>query len=177
VADLDPAPRARQRTKLASGSVAILSWPDEAGRMSELAQQGRPRLLLVAPDALPPDDWDQLTDWIRLPADGRDITVRMAALQRQAAVAGQPALDEFGVLRRGSRWTALAPVEARIIELLLAKSGSVVSRRELDAALPHGTRGRGVNVRLAKLREKIAHLGLTIVTVRSQGLLLEVASA
>ena len=34
-------------------------------------------------------------------------------------------------LWRGDRWVALAPIEARMLEVLLARCGSVVSRREL----------------------------------------------
>jgi DNA-binding response OmpR family regulator len=84
-------------------------------------------------------------------------------------------LDEFDVLRRGGRWTALSPIEARIVQLLLANFGGVVPRRDLDAIWANGMPGRSLDVRLTKLRERIAGLGLHIHTVRNQGLLLEVA--
>ena len=92
---------------------------------------GQPRLLLVASDAEAPADWDGLTDWVRLPVDDRDLCARVAALQRLASQAPAPVLDEFDVLWRGDRWAPLAPIEARIVEVLLARCGSVVSRRDL----------------------------------------------
>jgi hypothetical protein len=169
------APKGRPRGEPAGGSVALVAWPEEAVRSAEVARAGQPQLLLVAPDAAPPPDWDRLTDWIRLPADERDVTARMTALQRRVTAAGPPTLDEFDVLRRGGRWTALSPIEARIVQLLLANFGGVVPRRDLDAIWANGMPGRSLDVRLTKLRERIAGLGLHIHTVRNQGLLLEVA--
>jgi hypothetical protein len=52
-----------------AGDVSILSWPDQADLAADFARGERPQLLLVAPDAAPPEDWNRLTDWIRLPAD------------------------------------------------------------------------------------------------------------
>jgi len=87
----------------------------------------------------------------------------------------RPALDECDILRRGARWAALAPIEARIIEVLLARSGRVVRRREFRTAWPAGMpAARSVDARLTRLRARIAPLGLQIRTVRSRGLLLHV---
>ena len=111
--------------------------PRVAEQRAEAARCGRvgqPRLLLVASDAEAPADWDALTDWVRLPVDDRDLCARVAALQRLASQAPAPALDEFDVLWRGDRWVPLAPIEARIVARLLARCGSVVSRRDLVAA-------------------------------------------
>jgi DNA-binding response OmpR family regulator len=85
-------------------------------------------------------------------------------------------LDEFDVLWRGDRWTALAPIEARLVALLLARCGSVVSRRDLGAAAwPDGVPGaRAVDARLRRLRDRVEPLGLQIHNVRRRGLLLEV---
>ena len=86
-----------------------------------------------------------------------------------------PELDEFDILRRGSRWTALAPLEARIIEVFLARSGRVVRRSEFAVVWPHGMPApRAVDGRLVLLRERIAPLGLRIRSVRARGFLLEV---
>jgi hypothetical protein len=73
---IDDAPRA--------GSVAILAWPEHADRVDECARAGQPRLLLVASDGEPPADWDDLTDWVRLPVDAPDLCARIAALRRRA---------------------------------------------------------------------------------------------
>jgi DNA-binding response OmpR family regulator len=71
----------------------------------------------------------------------------------------------------------LAPIEARLVEVLLARCGSVVSRRELGAAAwPAGVPGeRAVDARLRRLRTRVEPLGLSIHSVRRRGLLLEVA--
>jgi hypothetical protein len=173
---IDDAPRARRYEASFAGSVAILAWPEQADEAAECGRAGRPRLLLVAPDAEPPADWDGFTDWVRLPVDDRDLCARVAALQRLASRAPAPVLDEFDVLWRGDRWTALAPIEARIVEVLLARCGSVVSRRDLAAAAwPDGMPGtRAVDARLRRLRDRVEPLGLQIHNVRRRGLMLEV---
>ncbi len=174
---IDDAPRARRYEASFAGSVAILAWPEQADEAAECARTGQPRLLLVAPDAEPPVDWDGRTDWVRLPVDDRDLCARVAALQRLAARTPPPVLDEFDVLWRGDRWAALAPIEARIVELLLARCGSVVSRRDLGiAAWPDGVPGaRAVDARLRRLRDRVEPLGLRVHNVRRRGLMLEVA--
>ena len=76
-----PVPTARLADlyDLADG-VARVSWPEEAPRLADLRDQGLPRLLLVAPDAEPPVVHDELEDWVRLPADTRDVDARAARL-------------------------------------------------------------------------------------------------
>ena len=176
--DLRTARVTRLRPRPHGVYVAILSWPEDADLAAEMADKGHPRLFLVAPEVTPPSDWDPLTDWVRLPADDRDVIARATALQRRVTPQPQPTLDEFDVLWRGAQWTALAPIEARIMELLLTQCGSVVSRVQLRTAWPNGSPGsRAVDARLAQLRERIAGLGLRIHTVRSRGLLLEVTPA
>ena len=87
-----------------------------------------------------------------------------------------PALDECDILRRGRRWTALTPIEARIIEVLLSRSGRVVRRSEFGAVWPQGMPApRAVDARLTQLRARIAPLGLRIRSVRARGFLLEIA--
>ena len=176
---LDGAPRARTPSddRIApNASVAIVYWPEEAALANELGAQGRPLLMLVARDAEPPVAWDRLTDWLRLPADDRDIRARIESLQRRARRPPAPVIDDYDVVWRGGRWVALSPVEARILATLLERDGSVVTRRELNAACwKEGTPGeRAVDARLPRLRVRIAPLGMTIRTIRSRGFLLEV---
>ena len=173
---IDDAPRARWCEPSFAGSVAILAWPEHADVAAACGRRGQPRLLLVAPEAEPPDDWDDLTDWVRLPVDERDLCARVAALQRLASPMPEPELDEFDVLRRGGHWTALAPIEARIFEVLLARCGTVVSRRDLGAAAwPAGMPNtRALDGRLRRLRDRVEPLGLRVHNVRRRGLLLEV---
>ena len=81
------------------------------------------------------------------------------------------------MLWRGDRWVALAPIEARIVETLLAWCGSVVSRRDIGtAAWPEGMPGTAaIDARLRRLRDRVEPLGLQIHNVRRRGLMLEVA--
>jgi hypothetical protein len=155
--------------------VAVLSWPDDADVSLALGRAGRPRLLLVASDARPPDDWDELTDWIREPIDEREFNARVGKLRRIAERLVPPVLDADDVLWRGTDWRALAPVEARLMRPLIARIGAVVSRRELiRAAWPGGApAARALDGRLAQLRERIAPLGLDLHSVRQRGLMLE----
>jgi hypothetical protein len=62
--------------------VVLVLWPDEAPQLPRLVTAGTPRLLLVAPDASPPEDGDCLQDWIRLPA------VHILRLRRRIAPLG-----------------------------------------------------------------------------------------
>ena len=59
--------------------VVVLPWPQNATRAVELARIGVPRVLLVAPDAEPPDTTDPLCEWVRMPADERDLQQRVVA--------------------------------------------------------------------------------------------------
>jgi hypothetical protein len=65
--------------------VALVPWPAEASAVAELARGRRPRVLLVAAASEPPDVRDPLEDWVRVPADHRDVEVRARRLARFAA--------------------------------------------------------------------------------------------
>ena len=141
----------------------IVHWPEDADLANDLASQGRALLMLVAPDADPPVAWDRLTDWLRLPADDADVRARIDMLQRRLEQPPAPVVDEFDVVWRGSQWVALSPVEARIFTMLLEREGTVVSRRELNAACwKDGAPGdRAVDARLPGLRARVAPLGIS----------------
>ncbi len=157
-------------------TVAIVDWPDERERAAALTHAGTPKLLLVAEGVSPPDDWDGLTDWIRLPADPQDIWARVAALQRRARRRPPPRLDEFGVVWRGRHWVALAPVEARVVAPLLERPGEVFSRRQLARLVwPEGvSNDRVVDSYVKRLRRRISPVGLSIHTVRQRGYFLAI---
>ena len=157
--------------------VALLRWPLEEDRRRDLAGLGDPRLLLVDPETAAPDASDCLEDWIRLPASQDDIDARCRALSSRAVVHGShiPGLDPDGVLRVGSEWVSLPPLEARLMSALLDRFGAVVSRDNLSRnGWPTGAPGRNaLDVHMLRLRRRIAPLGLAIRTVRSRGYLLE----
>lgn len=154
-----------------------MRWPLERERRGALARQGKPRLLLVEGHELPPVPKDCYEDWIRVPAEDDDVQLRVEALCRRWAEhhADMPELDPDGVLRLGSAWVPLPPVEARLMRSLLNRFAAVVSREQLSrAGWPKGAPGRNaLDVHVLRLRRRIAPLGLAIKTVRSRGYLLE----
>src|SRR5439155_25699789 len=80
-----------------------------------------------------------------------------------------------GVLRFGSSWVSLPPVEARLADALVVRFGAVVGRDTLRRSVWPGTApGRNVlDVHVLRLRRRLAPLGLAIRTVRSRGYMLE----
>ena len=152
--------------------IVVLRWPAEHANRERLAAEGRPRLLLVAPDSDPPDGRDCLEDWVRLPADDRDVAARLRALEvRAARHQQQPSTDERGRLTFNGDWVALSPIEERIVAVLAAHFGEVVSRDELLAAgwPDENPSDAALRVHLTRLRKEIAPLGLEIATVRGFG--------
>jgi DNA-binding response OmpR family regulator len=132
---------------------------------------------LVDPGVAPPSISDCLEDWVRVPADEADISARVDTLDSRVREHGSqvPELDLDGVLRFDGSWVGLPPVEARLMESLIARFGAVVSRDLLArTGWPEGAPGRNaLDVHVLRLRRRIAPLGLAIKTVRSRGYLLE----
>jgi DNA-binding response OmpR family regulator len=159
--------------------VTLVRWPGEEDRRARLRDAHHPRLLLVENDAAPPEPTDELEDWIRVPAREEDVEVRLHTLERRASAlhAFVPELDANGVVHVGSRWTALPPVEARMVARMLDHWGQVVGRTEMaEAGWPDGAPGRNaLDVHVLRLRRRLAAVGLVIRTVRSRGYVLELA--
>jgi DNA-binding response OmpR family regulator len=126
----------------------------------------------VAPEADPPDGRDCLEDWVRLPAEDRDVAARLRALEvRAARHQPTPETDERGRLTFQGEWVALSPIEERIVAALARCFGAVVSRDELLAAgwPDEHPSDAALRVHLTRLRKEIAPLGLEIATVRGFG--------
>lgn len=162
--------------------VVLVRWPDDGDRRELLIAEGVPRLLLLRDGADAPGPPDCLEDWIRVPADQRELRVRVDGLRQRAAFHAddRPAMDEHGVLRHGGRWVSLPPVEARLTAALLDRFGSVVSRDALSrAGWPNnGIGGRNaLDVHVLRLRRRLDTVGLAIRTVRARGYLLEAGTA
>jgi DNA-binding response OmpR family regulator len=159
--------------------VVLVRWPEETLHLGELRGSGTPRLLLVGPEASPPDSVDPLQDWIRLPAEDRDVRARVATLEARASNGlATPEIDDDGLLRFRDRWVSLSPVERELAGALVERFGAVVGR-ELMArkAWPSGAPTRNaLDVHILRLRRRIAPLGLEVRTVRSRGYLLQVAT-
>lgn len=153
--------------------VELVYWPAEEDRRHDLRERCQPRILLVERDEPAPSTVDPMEDWIRLPADERDLQARVETLAKRTAI--EPTLDGDGVLRHGSKWTALPPIEARLTETLLDRFGKVVSRETLLAqGWPDDEPKRNVlDVHVLRLRRRLEPLGLTIRTVRKRGYVLD----
>jgi hypothetical protein len=154
--------------------VELLHWPRDDELRDVLAGLERPRLLLVPRGAQPPVIRDELEDWLRIPADERDVFLRMSHLATAPRAPNAPErFDEFAV-RIGQIHVQLSPLELRLIAPLLDAGGRVVPRAQLiDAVWPTGTRhARALAGVVARLRRKLLPIGMTIASVRSRGYLL-----
>jgi hypothetical protein len=156
-------------------NIVVLRWPEEVAQAERLSTAGLPRLLLVAPGADPPDGGDCEEDWVRLPADDRDVTARLRALGRRAARhQTPPQVDGQGRLLHRGRWVSLSPIDQQFAGLLVERFGRVVPYDELArSAWDEPPTSNAVRVHLTRLRQRIAPLGLDIRVVRGVGVLLE----
>ena len=158
--------------------VVLVRWPEEEIRLREPRETGSPRLLLLNGESEPPESADCLEDWIRLPADDRDMRARVARLASQSETQ-QPApqVDGDSLLRYRGRWVALSPVESALAVTLVDRFGAVVGRDTLARrAWPEGTPTRNaLDVHMLRLRRRIAPLGVEVRTVRSRGYLMQAA--
>ena len=166
---------ARLQRNLEEGDLVLLRWPDQREERDALAVAGRARLLLVAPDADPPQGHDTLEDWIRTPIDATELESRRARLMRAVERARPIVLDEYGQVRRGRRWIILSPQQEQLFAPLVANVDHVVRRSVLLDAI--GVEPEDLSQRLdpaiRRLRGRIGPLGLTIRTVRGIGYALE----
>jgi DNA-binding response OmpR family regulator len=156
--------------------VVLVRWPEERQRLDQLRAAGSPRLLLVGPDVAPPESADCLEDWVRLPADDRDVRARLATLVARAGNGhAAPTIDGDGLLRFRDHWVPLSPVERALAAALVDRFGAVVGRESLARrAWPSGAPTRNaLDVHMLRLRRRIAALGLEVRTVRSRGYLMQ----
>jgi DNA-binding response OmpR family regulator len=160
--------------------VELVRWPSQRERREQLLAAGRPRLLLVEPDAPAPVVTDLAEDWARLPASRADVQARAEALLARLARFGLtvPRIDQWGVVRYGSEQVTLPPLEARLASVLIEQFRSVSTREQLTrAGWPGEDPGRNpLDVHMLRLRRRVAPLGLRVRTVRSRGYLLEAGS-
>ena len=164
--------------------LAVLNWPDDASEVVRLGELGIPRLLLVRSDSDPPPATGRLLDWVRVPADEREVASRAIALVRRAATApaGAPAIDEHNRLLFAGAWVGLSPIEARLALALCERYAQVVRDEQLlERAWPGeadtGARAAALRVHLTRLRQRIAPLGLEIKALRGQGMILQPKTA
>jgi DNA-binding response OmpR family regulator len=156
--------------------VRLLHWPDEDGARAELAAADLPRILLLAADAAPPEDWDELEDWVRLPLDPDELHHRARTLRRRARATDRPWFDDDGLLRVGDRWLDLPAGPRTVVELLVARFGRVVYSDELAKTyLDAGgsPRESARKTMIVRVRHRLADLGLELHNIRDSGYLLD----
>jgi DNA-binding winged helix-turn-helix (wHTH) protein len=159
-------------------AVEILRWPAQAGRRGDLHGGGRACLWLLDAGELAPELGPN-EDWVRLPVDERDLQARVQRLAGRATgrtglSPHEVAVGDDGLLRFGPGRVAVPPIEATILNRLAETPERVVTRDELVKLIWNDeprTR-RVLDSRVHTLRERIAHLGLCIHTIRGHGFLL-----
>lgn len=158
--------------------ITLVRLPGDSSKLDDLRRAGDPRLILVEADCDPPISSELLEDWIRVPADERDVIARQEGLRRrlESPKDGKPVLDEAGLLRFAGQWVSIPPMEVRLLNKLIDGFGTVVPREQLaDATWPEGSKGRNaLDVHMLRLRRRVAQVGLAIRTVRARGYLLEI---
>jgi hypothetical protein len=165
-------------TRIGAGvAVSLLAWPAEDDLRRHLATVGQPRLLLVEPDAAPPEPLDLLEDWVRSSSDPADVEARAKALlgRTRSARPVEPVLDDDGLLHVGAAWVVIPPTQVPLVALLLEHLGRVVRSEALaGACVAGGGSGHPAAVRtlVARLAARVRPLGLDLVTVRQRGVLL-----
>lgn len=152
-----------------TSTVTLVPWPDDASRGRRASESGSPVLYLVGAESMAPLPTTCLEDWIRLPADERDLYARMSALQTRASVhQSPPRFDENHRLSFEGRVLALSSPEMELAALLTERFGQVVPDRDLmlAAALEGPTLLRAP---VHRLRTRLRPLGLEVERCRRSG--------
>jgi two-component system OmpR family response regulator len=157
--------------------VVIVRWPEEASSVQRLRTLGRPRLLLVAPDAVAPATVECDEDWIRLPAEDADVRVRITTLAARAARHSlPPEVKGDGRLSYRGRWVGLTGGEEGVARVLSEHFGEVVDHDTVEAAasVTRQPTPNGLRVTISRLRKRIAPLGLAVRRVHNRGYVMDI---
>lgn len=160
--------------------VALVQWPSDEALRRQLAAQRQPRLLLVEPEAGPPECTDLLEDWVRLPVsrDDRNARIRLLESRARHETGARPALSDEGTLEFGGSAIDLSPLQADLVRPLVDRFGAVVLRDTLvESAWPGPVvRANNLDVTVGRLRRRVGEIGLQVSTVRSRGYVLVASS-
>jgi DNA-binding response OmpR family regulator len=136
--------------------------------------------LLVARDAELPRSIGPAEDWVRMPADERDVAARARNLcRRLAQVATEPPRVVAGTVVHGDRRAVLSDLEAKALEVLLDAVGTIVPRERLTASVwPEGPPSpRSLDALLYRLRQRTAEVNIHVLASRGRGVTVEIGSA
>jgi two-component system response regulator TctD len=127
-------------------------------------------------------------DYLPKPFDLDELEARLRALHRRRAPSGQPVAADPGI--GGLHWDRqsgaihfrdeileLAPRETALLQGLLARPGHAVPKERLfELVFPGETEVQyeAIEVVVYRLRKKLAHTGVKLVTLRGLGYLLKV---
>lgn len=138
-------------------------------------------MLLVDTAAEPPESLDVLEEWVRIPASDADLKARVRSLRARVQDLSPivPTIADDGTLEFRSARLELTPLQARLVEPLIDRFGTVVGRDALQrSGWPNGDAlGNTLDVHMVRLRRRLEAFGLQIRTVRSRGFLLTDADA
>ncbi|MET0143782.1 MAG: helix-turn-helix domain-containing protein [Ilumatobacteraceae bacterium] len=167
------------RTSIDRLGVELVHWPRDEALRANLARAGIARLLLVEIGAQGPETVGIDEDWVRLPADEREIWTRAERLSRIASELDlePPILRPGRILTHGPGAVVLSRKEALVVQLLLDPIGSVVTREALtDRLWPAGppASGYALDALVARVRRRLATVHVCIRSVRTKGYVIHV---
>jgi two-component system, OmpR family, response regulator len=156
--------------------IKFLRWPHERSARPHLIKKRIPVLWIVESTFEPPECVDPLEDWVRPPLHQRDVHARVACLTQRARKERVPTITTDNVLCSRDMRLPLADSEATIMTALVENFQKVVPRKKLvecgwGTASPEHR--NALDLRILRLRRRIAPLNLEIVTVWGRGYMLE----
>jgi DNA-binding response OmpR family regulator len=126
--------------------------------------------LLVDPDAELPrvEVWE---DWILLPADERDLSIRVRGLARRMS---RPEIVDDCILRNGYGAVMLPPAECSVARALIESSEAVVPRESLAAEVWQDgpPSARALDDLVYRVRRRVRPLHLDVFGTRGRGFVL-----
>jgi len=168
--------RPPSRKRAARRDIKFLRWPYEEGERTRFIRDRIPILWIVESTFDPPECVDHLEDWVRPPLSHQDVDARVTCLTQRARSEQIPVISADNVLYTGEFRLPLADSEAVIMGALVENFQKVVPRKKLaecgwgKASQEHRN---ALDLRILRLRRRIAPLKLGIVTVWGRGYMLE----
>ena len=132
---------------------------------------------IVETGSAPPECLDPLEDWIRPPVNRAELEVRIACLNERANLARTPIITEDNIVICQEQRLPLTDSEATIVRELVNNFRKLVPRNRLMWAGwgdEMSANRNALDLRILRLRRRLAAMGLRIVTVWGKGYILEV---
>jgi hypothetical protein len=160
--------------------VVTIAWPAPPDVRDAVAAAGRACLLVVPAGQPPPGHVLPLEDWIREPIDPTELELRTNELARRRRVRTQDLhVDDDGLLHLGDRWVALSPVQRSLMAPLITHVGRPVPLDEVRrsyVAAGGPDDGRPLRRALARLRDRLAEIGVELHVLSGRAVLIEAPS-